>query len=175
VSARGSLPGRAARVALAALAVIAATALLVSTSGADHRARDLLGLRFAGPGGHPADALQIAATNLRLVAAALIAAWAVRGRPQLRWPLDATLAVVAALNVAAAGLALGAYGDRLLASVALHSPLELAAFSLAGGAYLAARAGEFGAGRLAVAAGMAVVLVAAGAALETYVEIGAGR
>jgi putative Mn2+ efflux pump MntP len=94
---------------------------------------------------------------------------------RLRRPLDVTLALVLLLNTTAVGIALGAYGSRLLASVALHGPLELAAFSLAGGAYLAARAGELGAGRLAIAAGLAVVLVAAGAVAETYVQIGAAR
>jgi hypothetical protein len=175
VNATGSLAPHAARVALVAIALIAGTALLVRALGADDRTHALLGLRFAGPGGNRADALQAAGTNLRLAAAALIAAWAVRGRPRLRLALDATLAVVAALNLATMGLALGAYGSRLLASVALHGPLELAAFSLAGGAYLAARAGELGAGRLAIAAGVAVVLVAAGAVAETYVQIGAAR
>ena len=169
------LPARATRVALVALALIAATALLVAALGAGHRARELLGLRFAGPGGRPGDALQVATTNLRLAGAALIAAWAVRGRPQLRRPLDLTLAALGALNVATTGVALGAYGDRLLGPVALHAPLELGAFAVAGGAYLAARAGQPGAGRLAIATGGAVVLVAAGAALETYVQIGADR
>jgi hypothetical protein len=172
VSGARPLPARATRVALVALALMAATALLVAAAGAGDRARELLGLRFAGPSGRPADALQVATTNLRLAATALIAAWAVRGRPQLRRPLDLTLAAVGGLNVATMGVALGAYGDRLLGPVAMHAPLELGAFAVGGGAYLAARAGELGAGRLAIAAGVAVVLVAAGAVAETYVQIG---
>jgi hypothetical protein len=172
VSRARPLPVRATRVALVALALIAATALLVAAAGAGNRVRELMGLRFAGPSGRPADALHAATTNLRLAATALIAAWAVRGRPQLRRPLDVTLAAVGALNVATMGVALGAYGDRLLGPVAMHAPLELGAFAVGGGAYLAARAGELGAGRLAIAAGVAVVLVAAGAVAETYVQIG---
>jgi hypothetical protein len=175
VSGARALPARATRVALFALALIAATALLVAAAGAGDLAREVLGLRFAGPSGRPGDALQVATINLRLAAAALIAAWAVRGRPQLRHPLDLTLAAVGGLNVATMGVALGAYGDRLLGPVAMHAPLELGAFAVGGGAYLAARAGELGGGGLAIAAGVAVVLVATGAAVETYVQIGADR
>jgi hypothetical protein len=175
VSGARALPARATRVALFALALIAATALLVAAAGAGDRARELLGLRFAGPSGRPGDALQVATANLRLAAAALIAAWAVQGRPQLRRPLDLTLAAVGTLNAVTMGIALGAYGDRLLGPVAMHAPLELGAFAVAGGAYLAARAGELGGGGLAIAAGVALVLVATGAAVETYVQIGADR
>ena len=171
-----SSPARhAARVALATLALIASIGVLVWTRGAGDEARELLGFRFDRPGRHPGDAIGVAATNLRLVAAALVAAWSLRICPRLRLPLDITLAAVLALNTVAAGVALGAYGPRLLGAVAPHGPVELAGFALAGGAYLAARAGQPGAGRLALAAGGAVVLVAAGAALETYLQIGADR
>jgi hypothetical protein len=166
-----SLARHAARVALATLALIASIGVLVRTLGAGDEARELLGFRFDRPGRHPRDAIGVAATNLRLVAAALVAAWSLRICPRLRPPLDITLAAVLALNTVPAGVALGAYGSRLLGALALHGPVELAAFALAGGAYLAARAGEPGAVRLALAAGGAVVLVAAGAALETYVQI----
>jgi hypothetical protein len=175
VSGARPLPAQATRVALAALALIAATALLVAAAGAGDGARELLGLRFAGPSGRPADALQVATTNLRLAATALIAAWAVRGRPQLRRPLDVTLAVVGALNAATMGIALGAYGDRLLGSIALHAPLELGAFAVAGGAYLAGRDGWLPAGALATAAAAAIGLIAVGAVLEIYAQIGADR
>lgn len=169
-----SLPRRAGQVALAALALISVTALLVRALGAGQAARELLAFRFAGPPRESAAALQVAASNLRLVAGALLAAWAVRTRPQLRLPLDLTLAAVVALNSAVVGGALGAYGPRLLKALVLHGPLELAAFALAGGAYLAARAGELPSGRLAAAAVVACLLIAAGAVVETYVQIGAG-
>jgi hypothetical protein len=170
-----SLARHAARAAVAMLALIAGIGVFVWALGAGDEARELLGFRFDRPARHPCDAIGVAATNLRLVAAALVAAWGVRICPRLRLPLDITLAAVLALNTVAAGVALGAYGSRLLGAVAPHGPVELAGFALAGGAYLAARAGEPGAGRLARAAGGAVVLVAAGAALETYVQIGADR
>jgi hypothetical protein len=175
VSGAGSLPAQATRVALVTLALIAATALLVAAAGAGDRARELIGLRFAGPSGRPADALQVATTNLRLAASALIAAWAVRGRPQLRRPLDVTLAIVGGLNAATMGVALGAYDDRLLGSIALHAPLELGALAVAGGAYLDGRDGMLPTGALAAAAAAAVGLIAVGAVLETYVQIGGDR
>ena len=99
-----------------------------------------------------------------------------RRRPQLRLPLDATLGLLLALNMAALGAALGGYGPRLLEALALHGPLELAAFALAGGAYLAARA------RPAhhrppwrAAAAVAVALLAGRRLVETYVRLGADR
>jgi hypothetical protein len=175
VSGARPLPARATRVALVALALMAATALLVAAAGAGDRARELLGLRFAGPSGRPADALQVATTNLRLAGTALVAAWAVRGRPQLRRPLDVTLAVVGALNAVTMGVALGAYGDRVLGAVALHAPLELGAFAVAGGAYLAGRDGGLSPGALAAAAAAAVGLIAVGAVLEIYAQFGGDR
>jgi hypothetical protein len=175
VSTTWSLASHAGRVALVMLGLSAATALLVWVIGNGDETRQQLGFPFDGPTHQTRDALESAATNGRLAAAALLAAWIVGSHRRLRLPLDVTLALVLVLNTTALGMALGAYGSRLLADIALHGPLELAAFSLAGGAYLAARAGGLGAGRLAVAAGGAVVLVAAGAALETYVQIGADR
>ena len=175
MSPQRSLAGHAWRVALATLALSAATAVTAWVVGNGDELREQLGFRFAGPRREARDALESAATNMRLAAAPLLAAWVVGSHRRLRLPLDVTLALVLLLNTTAVGMALGAYGPRLLAEVALHGPLELAAFSLAGGGYLAARAGELGTGRLAIATGMAAVLVAAGAALETYVQIGADR
>lgn len=175
MSPQRSLAGHAWRVALATLALSAATALTAWLVGDGDELREQLRFRFDGPTREPRDALESAATNTRLAAAALVAAWVVGTNRRLRPPLDLTLALVLLLNTTAVGIALGAHGSRLLIEVAPHGPLELAAFSLAGGAYLAARAGGLGAGRLAVAAGVAVALVAAGAAVETYVQIGADR
>lgn len=170
-----SLPRHARRVAVCALALTAAGAALVRAFGADAAARELLGFRFDPPARQPGEALRVAATNLRLVAAALVAAWAVTSRPRLRLPLDITLALLLALNVGAVGLAVGAYGTPALQAVALHGPPELAAFALAGGAYLAARRGTLRLGSLAAAATASTGLLAAAAVIETYVRIGAGR
>jgi hypothetical protein len=146
---------------------------MVRLLDADHQARRLLGFDFDPPARRPGQTIEIAATNLRLVAAALLAALVVRGRPQLRRPLDATLAALLALNTATLGVALGAYGPRLVGALAPHAPLELAAFSLGGGVYLAARGAHISTGALIAVAAVAVTLVAAGAIVETYVRIGA--
>lgn len=168
-----SLPRRGGgQLALAALVLIAATALLISAVGVAPAARELLAFRFDGPARKPTAAMEIAATNLQLVAASLLAARAVRTRPQLRLVFDVALASVLAINTAALGAALAAYGFRLLDAVALHGPLELAAFALAGGAYLSARAGELSTRRLAVTAVVAVALIAAAAVVEAYVQVG---
>jgi hypothetical protein len=175
LSAVRSLPCHAGRVAVCALALTAAAAVLVRALGADPAARELLGFRFDPPARQPGEVLRVAATNLRFVAAALVSAWAVTRRPRLRLPFDITLTLLLALNVGALGLAVGAYGTRALQAVALHGPLELAAFALAGGAYLVARRGALRLGPLAATAAACAALLAAAALVETYVPIGAGR
>jgi hypothetical protein len=175
LSAACSLPRHAARVAVCALALTEVAAMFVRASGVDADARELFGFRFDPPARQPADALRVAATNLRFVAAALVAAWAVTSRPRLRLPFDITLALVLALNVGAVGLALGAYRTPALHAVAAHGPFELAAFALAGGAYLAAREGQLPSHKLIQAAVLAVALAALGAVVETYVQIGDAR
>jgi hypothetical protein len=162
----------AAGIVLGASMLGGGMALLIWGLGVSQQARRLLGLTFTDPAREPEAALEIAATNLRLVAACLVAAWAVGRRPPLRLAFDVTLGLLSAANAAAVGVALGGYGVRLLEAVALHGPLELAAFALAGGAYLAARARELPIAALAVTAGIASSLVAAGALIETYVPLG---
>jgi hypothetical protein len=170
----GSLPRHAAAVVAAALALTGAVALLTRALGAGG-ARELLGLPFAPPAREPGEALQAAATNGRYVAAPLVAAWAVTSTPCPRFPFDVTLALVFVLNVGAVGVALGAYGTRALHAIAAHWPLELGAFALAGGAYLAARGGPLAGRSLIPVAVLALALVALGAVVETYVQIGGTR
>lgn len=174
MSANRSLPHNVARVTLAMLVLTAGTALMVSAFGVSAYVRYRLGFTFDPPARRPSEAVEIAATNLRLVAALLLAAFVVRGLPELRRPLDATLVAVLALNTAALGLALGAYGSRLVNAVALHAPLELAALALSVGGYLTARAGDLTVAPFAAVTVVAVTLVAAGAVVETYVQIGGG-
>lgn len=163
-----------ARVALAMLALTGGAALMVWAFGASAHVRHRLGFRFDPPAGRAGEAVQIAATNLRLVAASLLAAVVVRRLHELRRPLDVTLAAVLALNTGALGLALGAYGSRLVEAVALHAPLELAALALASGAYMTACAGDLTVAALAAVAVVAAALVAGAAVAETYVQIGGG-
>jgi len=172
VSAAGALAPLAGRVVLGAVALASTSALAVWASGAGPRTRQLLDFGFAAPARNTHATLEIAATNLRLVAACLLAAWTVGRQPPLRLALDAAVGLLLALNAATVGVAVGAYGPRLLEAIALHGPLELAAFALASGAYLAARHGELSGCALAASAGGATALVVAGALIETYAQLG---
>jgi hypothetical protein len=158
--------------AAALLGVIATVAAAVRLGGLAPAARELLGFKFAPPAASIAEAAATAAGNLRLAAAVLLAALVVRLRPGSRRPLDVVVAALAALNAGAVGLAVGAYGTRALAALAGHGPLELAAFALAGGAYLAGRVGELSTGAFATTAGIAAALIALAAVVETYAAIG---
>jgi hypothetical protein len=171
---RSSLPGDALRFAFGTLGLTVALALLVRAVGAAPPVRELLGFRFDAPPREPGEALALAATNLRLAAAALLGAALVQTRPDLRMVLDATLGGLLAFNIAGAASALGAYGTRLLIDVGIHAALELIAFSLAGGVYFAARRRELDGRRLAGAAACCAWLLAGAALVETYLQLGSG-
>jgi hypothetical protein len=125
-------------------------------------------------GFHPARPVRLQAEglftgNLRVAllgfaAAALVASW----RPA-RFPLDAVLGLLLAINAALVGAALAAYGQVLLTRIGAHAALELAAAAVAGGAYLDARRSQrFALRRQAWCAAIAAVLLAAGAVLEAH-------
>ena len=80
-----------------------------------------------------------------------------------------------AINAGLVGVALGAYGHRLAAAIALHLPLEFAALSLAGGAYMQASKQPLGRRALARVAALCTLLLAAAATLETYRPLGGLR
>ena len=104
------------------------------------RSGTALRLSFDGVERTPGEALRIALQNGRIATATLLCALAVRRLPErARAIVDVILAAVLVLNAAALGLALGAYGERLVVATAAHAPIELAALSLAGGAYVSAR------------------------------------
>ena len=73
-----------------------------------------------------------------------------------------------AVNAGLLGVALGAYGSRVAAAIALHLPLEFAALSLAGGAYMQASKQPLGTRALACIAALCALLLSAAATLETY-------
>lgn len=129
----------ACSVAAAALGIAAAVALLVQGLGLAAAVRHALGFTFSGvPRTHSA-AIDIAAHNGAIAAAPLLAARAhLRMGRWGRHGTAAVLALVGVANAAAIGIALGAYGTRALRSLMPHGPLELAAFSIAGGAYMQA-------------------------------------
>lgn len=159
--------------AAASVAGLLVIALAVAVSGRADRLRELLDLDFGGVDRTPAAVLDIAANNAQLALGLLVCAMAAPrvGCVALRM-LDAGVAAVLAANVLVVGAALGAYGGRAVAILAPHLPLELAALSLCGGAYLSARTGTLPGRTLARTAALIALLFAVAGALETYVQIG---
>jgi hypothetical protein len=175
MTAARALVSPAVQLAALALAALTVCALVVAAVGAAPRVRSELDFGFVAPPRRPGAALDIAATNLRLGGAALVAAWVVQLHPKLRPLPDAALGLVAILNLAVVGFALAAYGPPLLESVAPHGLLELAAFAVCGSAYLAARRRDLTSRQLAAAAALATALLALAALTETYLRLGAAR
>jgi len=156
------------------VAAIAAVAVTVRLAGATSTVRSSLAFEFSRPPASLAEALAVAAGNVRLAGAILLAALLVGLRPAIRPALDIVVGALAGLNATTAGAALAAYGTRLLKAVATHAPLELAAFAIAGGAYLSARRHPLDGGQLIAAAAASGLLLAVAAILETYIQIGGG-
>lgn len=154
--------------------VVATTALFVVLTGESADARRALGFGFGGVDRSLTQAAAIAAHNAKFAGATLVcAAIAPRLRPSVRATIDLLLAVLLAVNAAVVGVAFGAYGWRAIAATAPHLPLEFTGLSLAGGAYLHTTTQQPLSRRaLAAVAGGCAVLLAAAAALETYVSLG---
>lgn len=165
------LRGSACTCAAVATALALVASVAVVASGSRGRVRNGLDLRFAEPVRDASQAIDIAVQNGRLAAAGLLAAAVVSRIPATRPVLDLVLGAVLALNASLFGLALGAYGLRLLAAVALHLPFELCAFSLAGGSYLQARRAARPGASLPALAGVCVLLLAVAALAESYLTL----
>ena len=149
--------------------VVAGVVVLV---GFDAGARAFLRFEFGGAG---QSSLEIAGQNARIVAAALLSAAAVPRLRTARVAFDVLVLGTLGANAALVGVAIGAYGERLVRVIALHGSVELVAMSLGGGAYLIARDHVLGAGELCcVAAASAALLIVAGM-IETSVQIGGLR
>jgi len=145
----------------------------VTVAGQRDTARGQLRFGFPPATRQLDDAGAIALYNTRYAAAILIAALAVVWTPGLRPILDTALIALLGFNAAAIGFALAAYGTRLIHAIALHATLELAAFALAGAAYLRARRHQLAPRQLLVATAASLALIAAGALVETWVAPGA--
>jgi hypothetical protein len=158
--------------AVAALLTLSCAAA-VRLTGTSDEIRDSLRLSFAGVVRTPGEALGIALQNGRIAAATVLCALTVSRLPRRgRFVVDAGLAAVLAFNALIVGLALGAYGERLVVATAAHLPIEFAAFSVAGGAYLSARRRPLPSHSLAYAGGLSSVLLVVAAIAETYVSGG---
>jgi hypothetical protein len=163
--ARGTLLCALAFTGLAAL--VAAAVLIAGRSGG---VRQLLGFGFGGVPGGVTAGLEIAVHNAQLAGAALLGAALAPRAALLALLLDVVLGGLLALNAGLLGVAFGGYGARLLAAIWPHLPFELAAFSLAGGVYLAARARCLSGRALAVAAAVVGVLLLVAGLVEATVS-----
>jgi hypothetical protein len=159
----------AAVCAAAAVLVIAVAAGAVALSGQGDDARRALRFGFGGVERTPGEALRLAIHNARFAAGTLLCAIAA---PRLARParllVDLTLTSLLTINAGLVGVALGAYGQRLAAAIVLHLPLEFAALSLAGGAYMQASKQPLETRTLALVAALCALLLSAAATLETY-------
>jgi hypothetical protein len=171
-----SVMTKAAVLVIVAGSVVVTTALLVVVTGESANARRALGFGFGGVDPSLAEASSIAFHNAKLAGATLVCgAVAPRLPVAMRVPIDLLLALLLVVNAGAVGVALGAYGWRAIAATAPHLPIEFAGLSLAGGAYLHACRQPLSPRAIAAVAGACAVLLAAAAALETYVSLGGTR
>lgn len=162
------------RIAVATLALAMATAAAVLATGSSEDGRRLLGFDFGGVNRSLGDAIAIAAHNTALAGGVLACATALP-RLSRRLAVDVMLATILTLNAAAIGIAIGAYRVNAIAALAPHALLELAAFSLAGGAYMQARKQAVTARMLTLIGASCAVLLSVEAFLETYVRLGGSR
>ena len=163
----------AACCSMAAAAVTAAAAMAVAAAGLADNARAQLQFDFAGMQRTPAAVVEIALHNLRLAAGVLLCAALVPSLGRCaRHAVSALLATVLVLNAAAVGIAIAAYGGRLLAATRVHLPLELAALALTGGAYLQALRQPLPPRALTLVGTSCLLLLIGAAAVETYLSGG---
>lgn len=168
-----------AALVLGGVAAIAVVCRLFFSSAA----RGWLGFGFHPPPATVETALETLETNVGLASLALVAALALSllaeaatdlgtfGRTLLwfaRGAFDLVLASIVALNVCVVGLALGAYGLRMVLVLLPHGPVELAAFSVALSAYLVARREGLALGPLLAVWAITVGTLVAAAGLETW-------
>lgn len=166
----------AARCLAAATIVAAGAAAAVWFGGLADETRRALRFGFGGLERSPGEAASIALYNARVAGGTLLCAFvAPRVSLRARRAIFLLLCTVLVCCASAIGVAIGAYGTRLVRAVAVHGPVEFSAFALAGGAYMqACKQALTGRELAAVTAGTGLLLIVA-AALETYVSTGVMR
>jgi hypothetical protein len=170
------IAGGAAACAAAAALVAAVSAAVIAVGGLAEDVRRTLRFGFGGLERTPAEVLRIAAHNARFAAGTLLCAVLAPRLPRLTRALVALiLTTVLAFNAAALGVALGAYGGRVAAAIALHLPVEFAALSVAGGAYLSTSRRALSRAELLYVAILCVLLLVIAATLEAYLPLGGVR
>ncbi len=164
-----------ALIALAAI-VAGATRLLATTP-----ARRRLHYPFTGLPGRFNVAVSIFAHNGRAMAGVfgllLIVQLALRNpagpgpaQRMIRTVGELLLTGLVAANVLVVGASLGAYGTRMAWALLPHGPVELAAFATALALYLQGRRRPLPSRQLVITGAVSVLLLAAAAALETFVR-----
>lgn len=169
--------GAAASVlAFTTVTMAAVTTAVIAAVGFAPSLRSWLGFSFAGVPATPRAAIDIAVHNATIAAAPLGAAVAYpRLGTHVRTGMSLALVVLLAINAVAIGVALGAYGERALDALLPHAPLEVAAFSIAGGAYMQACQRRLSHRMLAVAACISLSMLACASAVEVLTTTPGGR
>jgi hypothetical protein len=166
----------AGRITCVYIAACAAIATVVSAALAD-QARQWLHFKFGFAAFHSslADAAVIfehnAPTLVELFAATALVQLAAlaattKGRRAYVTFCDLVGGQVLLLNAATVGAGIGAYGERFLAALLPHGPVEISAFAIGGGVYLRSRRGRITLRAALPAAGLAILLLALAALLE---------
>ena len=162
--------------ATAAITVVVLASAAVSLAGLADETRKMLRFGFGGVEQSPSEVARLAIHNARFAGGTLLCAGlAPRLTKHARRAVDLLLGGLLTFNAAAVGIAIGAYGMRTITATATHLPVEFAALSLAGGAYMQACKQPLSARELAAAATATGLLLIAAAALETYVSTGGAR
>jgi hypothetical protein len=169
-----ALTRAAALVAGALLGAAALVALAVIVAGRAG-AREALAFSFPELPRTAGEALGILLNNLRVLAGVLLAALVGRAAatafPPLVYVCDGALALATLVHVVLIGAGIAAYGDRMVAALLPHGPLELAAFALALGLYVRVRRHPLPARVWAATAGAAVLLLTIAAPVEVFLAL----
>jgi hypothetical protein len=180
-------PRSLARLAGTAGAVVAAIAAVVALTAAA-QARRWLGFRFDGVPHQLGEAAQVMLANARFVvglgaAAALEQLNLIRcghSEPSgsarmlaaIARGLDGVVAVVILINVVPVGLALGAYGWRMVPALLPHGPFEVLALCVAANLFLNARRRLLAPREWVMAGLVSLSLLSLAAVLETFAWFG---
>lgn len=163
-------------VAGAAMILVATAAGLVVVLEAAPLLRSELNFTFAGVPRTTPTAISIAAHNAAIAAAPLLAAAAhPHAAVRMRQWVTAGLVLLVAINGAAVGLVVGAYGRQALVALVPHGPIELLAFSIAGGAFMQACQQPLSRGALLAASAISIALVTGAAVVEILITNPGGR
>ena len=176
--------GIVAAAGLIAATLIAAVALIAAVTRAAFagQARGWLGYRFPGVPARPGVAVLIFEHNLLALLGVLgvlliaqIAARASDGPGPIQRAVhvcaEVSLAAGIAANTLVVGVAIGAYGLRMVRAVLPHGPIELAAYTLAIALYLHGRRRALPARQIAATIATSLALLAVAAVLETFVTV----